>query len=106
MILAPASLAAVKPQLNTVCDVGTGHVLQADMEALVNRDPAACGVIAYLYEEGAFIYLNKEFLVGLDASDYSQAFKDLYRWALSLGCKWLQLDRDGPEYDDIPSFEW
>lgn len=110
------------PCVLTVLEASTGHVLKSDMEALEDGDPLcmprldmATGlphtfvpspVIAYRYEFGAFVFLSEDYLEELDATGYSKAFKDLYRWALSHGCKYLQLDSDATIYPELPWHKW
>jgi len=37
---------------------------------------------------------------------YSDAFKKLIGMARDAGCRYLLLDRDGPEYEDLEKFDW
>lgn len=37
---------------------------------------------------------------------YSDAFANLLTLARQSGCKYLQLDCDGIEYADLPTFDW
>lgn len=42
----------------------------------------------------------------IKAEGFSDAFINLLKLAKKNGCKFLQLDCDGVEYEDLPKFEW
>jgi hypothetical protein len=48
----------------------------------------------------------EDFYSSLEKEGYSKAFVELLKLAKANGCKFLQLDGDGIQYDDLPSFEW
>ena len=50
--------------------------------------------------------LRKETLLSLAKEGYSEDFIFLVELAIANGCKFLQLDQDGIEYEDLPTFDW
>lgn len=94
-------------------DCSTAHITKSDNTLLLEAmdDPQA-PVIVYKYAEGYFIYVPTEtdaFIGGTEkekAYGFSDAFINLLKVAASLGCKYLQLDADAMEYEDLPTFDW
>jgi hypothetical protein len=69
-------------------------------------------LIGYLYEEGCFVFTaweDKEVenvYTTLIGQGYSQAFIELLKLTRYHECIYLQLDRDGVEYEELPLFSW
>lgn len=112
--MSPTSLKPIttKPSLVSLLDVSVAHVHGRDLEilrALVDDHESAGPLdplIVYGYGEGVFVYLSADFLEDMESgpSCYSPEFRAIYAWGVSLGCKYLQLDRDAAIYDDLPRF--
>lgn len=100
--------------------VSTGHMTIDDKDLLeenINRSESlgnADPVIVYSTGEyGFMVYINLDeneppVEEEMDAvgADYSKAFRKLIGIARDLGCRYLNLDCDGPEYDDLEKFDW
>ena len=87
-------------------DCSTAHITGEDNNRLFSYHNY---LVIYPYEEGVFIYVPstdfEEFLNNLKEI-YSEHFKNLLRLAHDNDCKYLQLDSDGIEYEDLPTFDW
>jgi hypothetical protein len=58
-------------------------------------------------DEGSIREENQSFTqASLKAAGFSDALFNLLSLAKKSGCKFLQLDCDGVEYDDLPTFNW
>lgn len=97
-------------------DCSTGHITVQDNKLLKKsvKDPES-PVIVYEYREGYFVFVSEDWKDGMGGQDeasnikaygFSDAFVDLLRRTASLECKYLQLDGDAMEYEDLPTFEW
>ena len=88
-------------------DVSSSHVTKEDMDLL----QGSMGIIAFPYEEGAFVHVPTEHGVfegyHNEATDhYSREFCDLLEWAHERKCAFLRIDSDGETYEDMPTFDW
>jgi hypothetical protein len=88
------------------------ELILATAHAFKEGDVACTDLIVYEYEEGCFIFAAYEddeaedIYTSLEGQGYSKALLDLLRLARKHECKYLQLDRDGVEYEDLPTFKW
>ena len=110
------------PTITKVFDVSTTHISPNDMrliettarahreEGIFAKPPTT--LIVYDYEEGCFVFAAIEddeaenFYTTLEGHGLSHEFIALLRLAKQFGCKFLQLDRDGEIYDNLPTFNW
>jgi hypothetical protein len=89
----------------------TAHITKEDSDKISKaiKDPRT-PLVGYQYLEGCFIYVAsvwvKKECEALKAYGFSDAFINLIKVAAGLGCKYLQLDCDEIEYEDLPTFEW
>ncbi len=114
----------MKREIESMLVISTKHIPQSDSEMLTKegfitdypikmnkgklfRDPI---LIVILYEEGYIIYVAPPPFPweACDKFDehYSETLKKLMRLALENECKYLKLDRDGYEYEDLETFNW
>lgn len=108
------------PFIVKVFEASTSHITQKDDQLLKREN--LCTVSAYEIKGGGILY---GFLVytsleenssivesgipdeaALKAEGFSDAFINLLKLAKKNGCKFLQLDCDGVEYEDLPKFNW
>ena len=91
--------------VHTVLDISTAHIHRNDMVKLSGDETPA---IAYSYEEGVFVFAGDPQDDYRDFKDYgfSLEFVHILLWARQLGCKYVQFDCDGTEYEQLPKFEW
>ena len=107
------------PTITKVFDVSTNHISKRDDEIILatshafkEGDVACTDLIVYEYEEGCFIFaaieddVVEDFYTTLEGQGLSHEFIALLRLAKQFGCKYLQLDRDGEIYDNLPTFNW
>ena len=97
------------PEVSTTFDISTGHVEQRDMELLVacGKDSPFCTV--YPYEEGVMVVVSRESPVDPEeilAYGFSPAMVEVYLQAQHMRAKFINLDRDGADYAELPSFDW
>lgn len=103
-----------------VLEASTGHITKED-DKLLRRDgqddlavyDVKGGKIRYGYliytglDEGSIREEDSSFTkASLKAAGFSDALFNLLSLAKKAGCKFLQLDCDGVEYDDLPTFNW
>ena len=58
------------------------------------------------YDYGTIIYIGDEEATNVFSSNYSEGLKLLVLFAVSLNCKYLKLDADGPIYEEFPEYDW
>ena len=97
-------------QIKKTFIASTCHVESEDFSVLSESD-----VITEDYEYGTRIYLDQEYCLstlGVPIIDhvskfsFSEGFKLLILFAVSSNCDWLELDNDGPIYEEFPQYEW
>ena len=109
------------PTITKNFDVSTTHISERDDEIILATARSykkglfvnpPTDLIVYDYVEGFFVFAAIEddeaenFYTTLEGQGLSHEFIALLRQAKSLGCKYLQLDRDGETYDNLPTFKW
>jgi len=80
----------------------TIHIEEEDIELLRLDDEWRLNDYAY----GILIYIGDEDATNVFSSNYSEGLRLLILFAISLDCKYLKLDSDGPVYDKFPEYEW
>ena len=108
-----------KPFIAKCFEANTCHISKKDDELILatshafkEGDVACTDLIVYEYEEGCFIFaaieddVVEDFYTTLEGQGLSHEFIALLRLAKQFGCKYLQLDRDGEIYDNLPTFKW
>jgi hypothetical protein len=95
-----------KPVIVKSFEAWTGHITKED-NALLKRED--CPLSIYHYEYGCFIYSGD--LKGYDSRalknyGFSSSFVSLMEITRGHSCKFLQLDCEGAEYEDLPKFSW
>ena len=97
----------ISREIDRVLTVSTCHMSQQDSHVLRNHINEICPLVSYKYEEGDFIILNdiEEKLPEIK-KHFSSSFVGLILLAQKHDCQILRLDRDGPVYDDLPTFVW
>ena len=108
----------IKLQKYTNVNISTSHITLRDSELLtdivdevdpgfpliVNNTPYGWLVYCYiLAEEGTD---KKKFRKDLVEMGFSNEFVSLLELSAEQGAKWVDIDQDGTEYDDLPSFDW
>jgi hypothetical protein len=104
-----------------VLEASTGHITEEDDKLLRREDLADLAVYDVKVGKVKFGYLIYTGLddgtsiqeelqsftkASLKAAGFSDALFNLLSLAKKAGCKFLQLDCDGVEYDDLPTFDW
>ena len=94
------------PYIVKAFEASTVHITRAD-QVLLNKEDNPTLVI-YRYEYGYFIFVEFEkdlmdsSFTGLETEGYSKHIQTLIRRAQQHGCKFLQIDGDATEYEDLP----
>jgi len=81
----------------------TRHVEHKDFDALAYF-PEIFSLHDHHY--GTRIHLKEDLLEEVGKVSISDGLKMLILFAVSNGCQYLDLDSDGPEYEDFPQYEW
>ena len=81
----------------------TGHVEDDDFEA-IRAFPEIFSYDDHNY--GMRIFLGKEMLDQCSTLKISEGLRLLILFAISNDCRYLDLDSDGPLYDDFPQYDW
>jgi hypothetical protein len=119
----------MKLNLYKVLDISTKHITHPDAlklrtDAWENRDTnepdpfvnvRVPGPIVYGYKHGYFVYCfddpdNPEILT--DTIDrllgrcYGEDLINIVKFAARQGCKFVNVDQDGPVYEEFPQHDW
>jgi hypothetical protein len=94
-----------KPLIRPVLNASTAHITKKDDDLLKREDNP---LSPYRYEFGYFIHVGEDLGERKAALEYghSETLLDLVDEARDRGCHYLQLDCDGEEYPELPTYEW
>ena len=93
-----------KLEIARVLIVSTAHIRPQDQALLEEQEQSASALIVYSKAEyGWLILCDKR---PLDKHVLSAELIALIRLARAQGCTWLMLDRDGPIYPQLATFDW
>ena len=92
-------------------DMSTGHLQHTDCDLLESE---GCGgtdelpISVVQYEEGFYVNLANVDLANMDRdwAKFSPFFQRILRLAKEAGFDFINFDRDGETYEDLPSFDW
>jgi hypothetical protein len=95
-------------------DVSTAHITKDDADLLTSQvykgNFEVEDVIVYPYQEGFFVYVPREdtrtFNRRARKAGFSESFLKVINLARKNGCKYAQLDCDGPLYKGLKRHEW
>ena len=92
-------------------DMSTGHLEQTDCELLESEGSSGSDqlpVSAVQYEEGFYVNLANVDLANMDRdwAKFSHHFQRVLRLAKEAGFDFINFDRDGETYEDLPRFDW
>lgn len=100
-------------EITRMLTISPNHVKESTYDQLMKEteeDDIQIGLPVYSKQApkemgsyGLFIYLNKECLNWMTIPD---DLKPLVAMALANGCGLLCLDGDGPEYENLPRYDW
>ena len=102
------------PFLIKVFEANSGHITENDDKLLQCEDMTSLVVYKVIGGEILYGYLIYTYLDDQDTftkkslmkDGYSEALCNLLELAKNQGCKFLQLDGDGTQYEDLPTFDW
>ena len=106
---------AANPYLVKSLDISTGHLTKKDADLLddASKGESENPVTAYKFEYGHLVHVPVDDRINLHPDylaiaeyEYSPQFIVILRRARELGCKYVQFDCDGIQYDDLETFEW
>lgn len=86
-----------------VLDVSTQHVTEKDCAALADAGSAL--PVFPLADYGFLVYAH-DADENWEADEMSPEFFAVLTLALAQNCDYVRFDRDGPVYDDLPTFDW
>ena len=81
----------------------TAHIEPSDFRVLEDNPEA---FIIYDHYHGTKIYIHEEILNDISRFSLSEGLRLLILFAASHNCRFLDLDADGPVYDDFPTNDW
>ena len=95
-------------------DLSTKYLPFDDIKILMTHADGTMpsGLIAIQHNHGYFIHVEldakraEELASELRAYGFSDAFIAVLRHARQHDCWWLNLDADGEDEDDLPTFDW
>ena len=109
----------LKPFIAKCFEASTFHITQRDSVLIHATDQAykegttlCTDLIVMNYEEGCFIFAAwddnevEEMYTTLKGQGFSNELIELLKLAKYHNCKFLQLDRDGVVYEELPVFDW
>ena len=96
------------------CEVSTGHISQHDndtLEMMAKGERDNLPFPVHTYDYGFYIPILSPdsvqvLLDGMKRFSLSQECQNLVKLASEQGFRLLAIDRDGPEVDGLPTFEW
>jgi len=95
----------VKYEIEKTLVVSTAHMSPTDMEHLSDEDHCHFATVStgyllvYLGEKGS----ENDKLKGLENPE---SFGKIIKTARRLGCTWVKLDQDGPQYEEFDTYDW
>ncbi len=81
----------------------TSHVAEGDFDAM-SYFPEIFSMHDHLY--GSRLYLSDDLLDDISQVNISEGLRLLILFAKSNNCDYLDLDSDGPTYDEFPTYDW
>jgi hypothetical protein len=107
------------PCIHKILEASTAHITKEDDALLrlngqdavavyeVNGGGTCYGYLVYTgLDDDLEEFLGTTKPNNLEKAGFSQAFCNLMELARKANCKFLQLDCDGVEYDDLLKFDW
>lgn len=98
------------PEIEKSFVCSTCHITAEDNKRLEKeKEDELSSILMYKYEYGYRLYvgdLPDEYIAEYRAAGLSDELCNLLRIAYQLDCKWLVLDCDGSDYEELPSFDW
>lgn len=99
--------------IGTILTVSSSHITKEDDEKLWGSHYGVTAApLSASYEGGHLLYAESieelgETLEGMEKEGYSEAFIELYKYAVQdLGVSMLRIDRDGDEISHLNVFDW
>jgi len=93
----------MEPLILRMLDISTMHMEFIDNVRLQERLEELC---AYdLVGSGWLLYVG-ELDDNWPKEDWSAAFRKVLEWARDMNCDYVRFDRDGQEYEFLPTFDW
>lgn len=86
-------------------DISTAHITRKDEEQL-RKDKANLIVIPYGYGYIVMVPAKERQNSFYKQKKFSPAFNKLLNLARKNNCEYLMIDRDGEEYEELPTFDW
>ena len=83
--------------------ISTAHVRGLDAQRLEDGEH---GGVAYTLDEYGFLLWVEKDGEGTSFPPLSDALRNCIKIAREQGCQYLRLDRDGPVYDGLETFDW
>lgn len=93
----------VKYEIEKTFVVSTAHVSGTDIQAIGDEDHFPYPTVSTGY--GFLIYIGSEDRE-LESLENPDSFKKIIKKARKLGCTWVKLDRDGPQYPTFTTYDW
>ena len=92
------------PQWNKNLAISTCHITAAD-DAILSQNDETNPICTYNTPYGYFVFASQaDFNQNLP--QFSQAFIDIMKFAVTQGVDYVHFDCDAITYDDIPTFDW
>ena len=100
---------AQEVEVQKVLNVGAPHITVHDADMLERVAQGATDILT-VFEKGEYgwwIYIGGNLNPSsVEVWSYSKAVTQLIQEAQALGCHWICIDRDGPIYDWLDTYEW
>lgn len=94
----------INVEVQRVLVISTAHMTAEDSDMLRHGEHP---LVTHSYEEGDFVILNElEEKMSEIRTIFSKEFENLVVLAQKNSCEILRLDRDGPVYSQLPTFDW
>jgi len=102
----PESMSSVStgPAIRTFLDISSAHVTESVMDSISTLDD----VIADPTPFGAWVWVpgDSDIRIREEEDRTPQCVIDIWRYARSLGCDYVHLDRDAEIHEQLPTYSW
>lgn len=104
-------MSEVKLEVVEVADVSTSHITEQDDHLLSESCYTDCPLVVYKYEYGYFILCGEEDEIddlceAAKIHGFSDSLVNIVKLACMQNAKYVQLDGEGREYNELEVYDW
>ena len=96
----------IEREIEKALVVSTAHLSKDEVDDLTLSEYTMNPYPVAAYDYGCYVYLGDPAEDEDKLKSMSLEFARLVEIAREQGCSHIKLDRDGPTYEDLPTFDW